>query len=131
MNWLGGPSGSELAKLVLAGGAVFRALEPLVEAVCSQPWRIRHPRDLAAAVEVPLTWLRRICCDAGFNRVEHFIVCVRVVAYEQLVVTGRMARSAARRRVGFDDPSNMRRHFSRALQRSPGIAVAIEGGPTA
>jgi hypothetical protein len=122
-----GPSGDHLARLVVEVEPTFRALAHLVEAICTEPWRIRHPRDLASAADMSLPQLRRSCWDSGFKRVEHFIVCVRAVAYERLLAV-RVPRSVARTRVGFADVSNMRRHVARALKHSPQAAGSIRWG---
>jgi hypothetical protein len=57
--------------------------------------------------------------------VDHFMVCVRAVAYEQLVVVARMPHAAARTRAGFTDASNMHRHVMRALAHSPQAAAML------
>jgi hypothetical protein len=126
-----GPPGPDLAQHLIDAQPVLLQLGDLVRAVCTHPWRIRRPRDLAKLTSISLAQLRNLCVGAGFTRVEHFIVCIRALAYERLVVIHRMSRAAARLRVGFDDPSNMRRHFFRALERSPRVAIAIGGGLTA
>lgn len=124
-----GPTGDELAALVLAREPVFQRAPHLVRAICLQTWHIRRPRDLASATGLHPNMIRRQCWTAGFERVEHFIVCVRVVAYEQLVLEARMPRASARVRAGFADCSNMRRHLSRALRRSPRAAEAMQSLP--
>jgi transcriptional regulator GlxA family with amidase domain len=54
------------------------------------------------------------------------MICVRLVAYEQLVATARLPVTTARLLAGFTDPSNMRRHSKRAARRSPPVAHALE-----
>ena len=127
LSRLRGPSGDQLARLVVEAEPMFKGLAHLVEAICTQPWRIRHPRDLASMTDVPLQQIRRSCWESGFKRVEHFIVCVRAVAYEQLLAV-RVPRTVARARVGFADASNMRRHVARALRHSPLLAGSIRCG---
>jgi hypothetical protein len=91
-----------------------------VAIVCAHPWLVRRPRDLADLSHTSLRILKLDCLNLGFTRVEHFIVYVRAIAYEQLVARGLSARDA-RRISGFSDPSNMRRHLRRALRRSPDV----------
>jgi len=104
--------------LVLEPG--LRQLERYVAIVCAHPWLVRRPRDLADLSHTSLRILKLDCLNLGFTRVEHFIVYVRAIAYEQLVARGLSARDA-RRISGFSDPSNMRRHLRRALRRSPDV----------
>ena|SRR5437867_397552 len=91
-----------------------------ITVLCAHPWLVRRPRDLADLSHISLHTLKLECLELGFNRVEHFIIYVRALAYEQLVARGLSARDA-RRISGFSDPSNMRRHVRRALHRSPDV----------
>jgi len=52
----GGPSGRRVAELVLNAEPTFRFVQPLVEALCQDPWSIRRPRDLARQCRVTLAW---------------------------------------------------------------------------
>jgi AraC-like DNA-binding protein len=97
---------------------VLRPVEPYVRLVCGHPWLVRRPRDLADLAHCSLRTLKVDCLALGFRRVEHFILYVRAIAYEQLIARGLPARDA-RRLSGFTDPSNMRRHVRRALRHSP------------
>lgn len=124
-----GPSGSCIADLVLSAEPALRSLRALVEAVCIDPWSIRRPCHLAIRCRMSLAAVRRQCVSAGFARVEHCILCIRLLAYEQLVVLENLPVRTARLLAGFDDPSNMRRHLRRAAGRSPLVARALEALP--
>jgi AraC-like DNA-binding protein len=121
-----GPAGERIAALVLETEPELRAVESLVQAVCLEPWRIRRPRDLAKACAMSLAELKRHCVRIGFARVEHFMICVRLLAYERLVATAHLPASTARLLAGFTDPANMRRRTRRAARRSPPVAHALE-----
>jgi len=58
--------------------------------------------------------------------VEHLIIYVRLVAYEQLIATAGLPVATARVLAGIPDPSNMRRHARRAAQRSLPVAHVLE-----
>ncbi|HEY3221441.1 MAG TPA: hypothetical protein VGJ80_11965 [Gemmatimonadales bacterium] len=120
-----GPSASRVADLVLSAEPALRSVQCLVEAVCLDPWSIRRPRDLAVRTRMSLAALRRQCTQAGFTRIEHFILCVRLLAYHELVATEHLPVRTARGLAGFDDPSNMRRHAHRAALRSPMVERAL------
>ncbi len=117
-----GPSGRRVADLVLNAEPALRLVQPLVEALCQDPWSIRRPRDLARQSRAPLDAVRRQCAELGFNRIEHFIICVRLLAYSELVAKEHLSIRNARDLAGFSDPSNMRRHAQRAALRSPVVA---------
>ncbi|HXF95254.1 MAG TPA: efflux RND transporter periplasmic adaptor subunit [Gemmatimonadales bacterium] len=116
---LRGSPTQELADLVLAKEPLLRALKPLVRAVCTEPRDIRRPRDLARACGLPLVALKKRVAEFGFSRVEQFIVCIRLIAYEQAVAQHRLHANIARRLVGIRDPSNFRRQLGRARRGSP------------
>ncbi len=124
-----GPSGSCIADLVLSAEPALRSLRSLVEAVCFDPWSIRRPRHLAVRCRMSLAAVKRQCVSAGFARVEHCILCIRLLAYKQLVVLEHLPVRTARLLAGFDDPSNMRRHGRRAAGRSPLVARVLEALP--
>lgn len=118
-----GPSAAFITSMVIDREPGLEALEDYVRAVCMEPWMIRRPRDLARQCGATVGAVRLRCVALGFNRIEHFILCVRMVAYEQLVAKGQIAHAAARRVVGLgDDRSNLRRHLNRAIHRSPAAA---------
>jgi len=121
-----GPGGDRIAALVIDAEPALDRLKPLVAALCLDPWSIRRPRDLAVRCRMSLGRLRRQCADVGFTRVEHFIICVRVLAYSELVASERLPIRIARELVGFNDPSNMRRHAHRAALRSPMVERALQ-----
>ena len=117
-----GPGGDRIADLVLDAEPGLDPLKPLVEAVCRDPWSIRRPRDLALRSRMRLDAVRRQCAELGFKRIEHFIICVRLLAYSELVAKEHLSIRNARALAGFSDPSNMRRHAQRASMRSPVVA---------
>lgn len=121
-----GPGGDRIAELVLDAEPALDPLKPLVAAVCRDPWLIRRPRDLAVRSRMTLGALRRQCARLGFTRVEHFIICVRLLAYSELVATERFPIRTARALAGFSDPSNMRRHAHRAAAHSPMVGRALQ-----
>jgi len=108
----------QLARLVLEQEPVFQPVAPLVELVCQHPWRIRRPRDLAQHTGIRLGSLKRQLAELGFHRVEHFIVCVRMVALEQLMTREPVEIAEARWRVGIGDTTNARRQLRRAKKSS-------------
>ncbi len=111
-------TGRRLARLVLEHEPVFRPVESLVELICQHPWRVRRPKDLATLTGQRIDGLKRALAHLGFHRVEHFIVCVRMVAFEQLMARQRLPLALARRLVGISDPTNARRQLKRARKRS-------------
>ncbi len=115
---LGRQSGRQIARLVLEQEPVFQPVAPLVELVCQHPWRIRRPRDLAQHTGIRLGALKRQLAELGFHRVEHFIVCVRMVAFEQLMAREDLPIPMARWRVGIGDTTNARRQLRRAKKSS-------------
>jgi len=120
-----GPTGERIATLVLQSEPALGPVEYLVRAICLEPWCIRRPRDLARRCAISLAELRRRCAEIGFARVEHLMIYVRLVAYEQLIATACLSVATARLLAGFPDPSNMRRHARRAALRSPAVASAL------
>lgn len=129
LRFVHGPNASRIADLVLSVEPALRSLGALVEAVCSAPWSIRRPRHLAVRCRMTLAAVKRQCVSAGFARVEHCILYIRLLAYEQLVVVEHLPVRTARLLAGFDDPSNMRRHARRAADRSPLVARVLEALP--
>lgn len=111
-------TGRRLARLVVEHEPVFRPVESLVELICQHPWRVRRPKDLATLTGLRIDGLKRALAHLGFHRVEHFIVCVRMVAFEQLMARQRLPLAVARRLVGIGDPTNARRQLKRARKRS-------------
>lgn len=122
---LRGPSAEQVATLVLDPEPALRPLAHLVGTICADPWRVRRPRDLAHLSEGSLAQVKKSCASVGFSRVEHFIICVRAVAYEQLVARSRVPMAVARQLAGLRDVSNLRRHLRRALARSPRAASVL------
>jgi hypothetical protein len=122
---LKGPPASNVVELVLSKEPFLRPAESLVRAICTRPHDIRHPMDLATACGLRLAALKQNLAGLGFTRVEHFIVAVRTVSYEQLVAQYRLPIQLARRFAGITDPSNHRREFRRALEHSPNAVSRI------
>jgi hypothetical protein len=109
---------SDFSQLVLDGEPLLCPLEGLVRIICQGPWDVRRPNALAMAAGLPLRTVRQECRKLGFTRIEHFIVCVRAVAYEQLIAQKHVPPSVAARATGFDDWSNARRQIRRAREGS-------------
>src|SRR6266545_952210 len=114
-----GPGADEILALVLAKEPSLGGLESLVRALCENPWRVRHPVQLAAAAGNSLLHVRRTLRQRGFHRVEHFITYVRWVIYEQLVVIRRLHSAVAEHLAGITDRSNWHRQLLRARGGSP------------
>jgi hypothetical protein len=107
-----------LESLVLTREPALVTAAPLIRAICARPWGIRRPRDLAAADAMTMSGLKRLLGGLGFNRVEHFIVYVRHVLFEQLAAR-EVPLATARRLAGIGDRSNLRRQLHRAHHGSP------------
>lgn len=127
---IAGPSSDELARLVLEREPSLQPLGDYIRVICDHPWEVRRLRELAAGSRATARKVRDRCRGLGFTRVEHFLVCVRAVAYEAALASGKLAPALARRLAGVDDPSNFRRQMERARQRSPEAArrIAALGG---
>lgn len=115
-----GPSGAQIAAVVLEREARFAAVAEIVRTICERPWEARRPADLAALTGMGLPALKHAVGALGFRRVEHFIVAVRLIAFEDLVGRGHMPPPTARRLAGLIDPSNVSRQLRRARVGSPG-----------
>jgi len=123
LNELRGPSPEVVTELILDREPDLHSLAACVRAVCEDPWGIRRPLDLATRTQLSLRFIRHRCRVLGFSRVEHFILCVRMVGFEQLVARARVTLMTARRMVGLtNDFSNLRRQLDRALSASPAAA---------
>ncbi len=116
---LEGPPSDDFAELVLSREPLLRPLTDLVRAVCARPREIRRPRDLAGAVGMRLTALKRRIAELGFTRAEHFIIAVRTIACEQLLHQRGVPLQVARRLTGIGEPSNHRKQLARAMDHSP------------
>jgi hypothetical protein len=112
------PSGGDVARLVLERTPLLDPVAPFVTAVCEQPWRVRRPCDLAAAVGLSRHRVLQSCRALGFERVEHFITAVRMVALSLLTAERGLALAVARHTLGITDTSNARRQLERARHRS-------------
>jgi hypothetical protein len=123
-----GPSGSEIAALVLAREPGLADVASLVRAVCERAWEVRHPRQLAAALGTRLTTLKRTLSALGFERVEHFMTYVRWVAFEQIMAAHRLRAPLASRLAGITDLSNLRRQLSRARRGSAKALRRLKAG---
>jgi hypothetical protein len=112
------PTGAEVARLVLERTPLLDPVAPFVTAVCEQPWRVRRPHDLAAAVGLSRHRILQSCRALGFERVEHFITAVRMVALSLLTAERGLSLAVARHTLGITDTSNARRQLERARHRS-------------
>lgn len=112
------PPGGEVARLVLDRTPLLDPVAPFVTAVCEQPWRVRRPCDLAAAVGLSRHRVLQSCRALGFERVEHFITAVRMVALSLLTAERGLSLAVARHTLGITDTSNARRQLERARHRS-------------
>jgi hypothetical protein len=123
-----GPTGPEIAALVLAREPGLAEVAPLVRVVCERAWEIRHPRQLAAALGTRLPALKRSLTALGFARVEHFITYVRWVAFEQILAVHRLRAPLASRLAGVTDLSNLRRQLDRARRGSSRALRRLKAG---
>src|SRR5258708_23964927 len=129
---LRGPSAAAIAAMVLDREPTLRTVKPYVAALCEAPWQVRRPVALAHHAHTTLGVLKRRCHAIGFARVEHFILSVRMVAYEQLLAQMRLTPAQARTLVGLtDDASNVRRQVRPSIRGSPGAAPALQDGRAA
>ena len=83
-----------------------------------RPCPVCRNEELRLLAYVFADGLKRTLAHLGFHLVEHFIVCVRMVAFEQLMARQRLPLVVARRLVGIGDPTNARRQLKRARKRS-------------
>jgi hypothetical protein len=123
-----GPSGPEIAALVLAREPGLAEVAPLVRAVCERAWEVRHPKQLAAALGTRLTTVKRTLAGLGFERVEHFMTYVRWVAFEQITSAHRLRPPHAGRLAGITDLSNLRRQLNRARRGSAKALRRLKAG---
>jgi hypothetical protein len=123
-----GPTGPEIAALVLAREPGLADVAPLVRVVCERAWEVRHPRQLAAALGTRLTTVKRTLAGLGFERVEHFMTYVRWVAFEQITSAHRLRPSHAGRLAGITDLSNLRRQLNRARRGSAKALRRLKAG---
>jgi hypothetical protein len=125
---LEGPSGPEIAALVLAREPGLADVQTLVRAVCERAWEVRHPKQLAAALGTRLPALKRTLQALGFDRVEHFMTYVRWVAFEQIQAAHRLRAPLASRLAGITDLSNLRRQLDRARRGSARALRRLKAG---
>jgi hypothetical protein len=123
-----GPTGPEIAALVLAREPGLTGVAPLVRALCERSWEIRHPKQLAAALGTRPPALKRSLSAIGFERVEHFIIYVRWVAFEQIMTVHRLRAPLASRLAGITDLSNLRRQLDRARRGSAKALRRLKAG---
>lgn len=114
-----GPTGAEVAAQVLKREARFAPVADVVKIICERPWEIRRPTELVGLATTVLPALKRSIGELGFRRIEHFIVAVRLIAFEELVGRRHVPPSTARRLVGLIDPANVSRQLRRARVGSP------------
>jgi hypothetical protein len=125
---IAGPSGTEIAALVLAREPGLVEVAPMVRVLCERAWEVRHPRQLAAALGTRLTTVKRTLVGLGFERVEHFMTYVRWVAFEQIMAAHRLRAPLASRLAGITDLSNLRRQMSRARRGSARALRRLKAG---
>jgi len=125
---IAGPSGTEIAALVLAREPGLVEVAPMVRVLCERAWEVRHPRQLAAALATRLTTVKRTLVGLGFERVEHFMTYVRWVAFEQVMAAHRLRAPLASRLAGITDLSNLRRQMSRARRGSARALRRLKAG---
>ena len=126
---MNGPAGDQIATYVLNREPRFAAVADIVRVICARPWETRRPVALAALAATGLPRLRRAVGELGFRRVEHFIVAVRLIAFEEVVSRHRVPSRRARRMVGLIDRANVSRQLQRARAGSPGAFrdLAVSG----
>ena len=124
-----GPSGSEIAALVLASESGLTGdIAAMVRVVCERSWELRHPKQLAAALGMRLPAVKGALAALGFERVEHFMTYVRWVAFEQIMAVHRLKAPLASRLAGITDLSNLRRQMSRARRGSARALRRLKAG---
>jgi hypothetical protein len=122
------PTGEQVYRLVMRSAPFLSTVSSLLLALYLNPWGIRRPRDLAHSTDSTIFALRSACHRAGFKRVEHFLIYARSLAVECLVRERTLSVAAARRRLGIDDTSNMRRQIARAYRGSADVFDALDQG---
>ncbi|MGD2135758.1 MAG: hypothetical protein PVF27_06340 [Gemmatimonadales bacterium] len=95
-------------------GDLFSGLDDVVRVVLHDPWGIRRPHQLASALHLSVSRLRRRCARVGVPRLEHVITLVRWCACEFLISDCGMRSARAQEAVGVHDRSNFRRQVRRA-----------------
>jgi len=125
-----GPSGAEIAALVLSRepGLTGEGIAAMVRVVCERSWELRHPKQLAAALDMRLTAVKSALRQIGFDRVEHFMTYVRWVAFEQIMAVHRLRGPLASRLAGITDLSNLRRQLNRARRGSAKALRRLKAG---
>lgn len=122
-----GPPSDELAHHIVNRERRLQSVAELVRAICDNPWRVRHPSQLAAAAGRRLAALKTAVRELGFARVEHFITYVRWSGFEQLVSVYGMRGAVAQQLTGIADPSNQRRQLDRLRRGSPSAVRTVPG----
>lgn len=118
-QYLEGFSGGRLAALVLLREPGLKLAVPLIQIICSAPWSIRRPSQLARAANTTPRTLKLQCGRLGFRRVEHFITLIRNLAFKQLIEMLGCTPAQASVLSGIADRSNLRRQLRRAEAGSP------------
>jgi hypothetical protein len=111
---LGNVVADDIVQYVIDGEPLLGGIKEIVEAICGDLIGVRRPRDVALACHVTLGKLREQAKGLGFSRIEHLIVCVRLIAFQQVQSRGGLTTSAAKRLVGWNDASNVRKQLGRA-----------------
>jgi hypothetical protein len=110
--------GEDVARRVLDEEPSLQPVASLVMTICKDPWAIRRPRDLADATGITVRSLRESCVGVGFQRIEHLIISVRMVALEVLIRDRRLPLPVAKGHVGISNVTNARRQIQRARHGS-------------
>lgn len=103
-----------MVRYVIAAEPLLGSVRGIVEAICGDLIRVRRPRDVALACHMTLGGIREQSKSLGFSRIEHLIVCVRLIALQQIQIRGGLTNSAATRLFGWNDASNVRKQLGRA-----------------
>ncbi len=114
-----GPTPDDIAALVLGAEPVLVSAQHLVGTLLRRPWDVRRPRDLARHAGMSMGEVKEVIGSIGFMRVEHFVITVRLVAYEELTAKRKVPTVVARALAGIGDTSNWRRQIGRARRNSP------------
>lgn len=116
---LHGPPSEEIARLVCEREPRLSPASGLVRAMFEHPWEVRHPVQLAHSCGSQLSALKQTCRTLGFERIEHFMIAVRIIGLWELNDRYHLPAPVARRSVGLLDLSNASRQIKRAQVGSP------------
>jgi hypothetical protein len=115
----------ELTRRILSLNPALDPAANLVKAIAENPWKVRHPRDLARVASIRFRSVRVLARAAGFKRVEHLITVVRQAIIEETASVDGLPRAACMWVAGVTDYSNHRRQLARARVGSPADSQRI------